>query len=109
MSLDNLVNSEQLSMLTKVLNSYCEEAGIPIGHPAREHFGRRLMSLFQSGIIDPGALKAKMNAGYEDWLGEIGATGSFIPPKLSSDDQLVGDNILPGSDRRGRQAIRLRH
>jgi hypothetical protein len=93
-------------MLANVLNDYCDEAGIPEGHPAREHFGRRLMSLFQSGVIEPAQLIAKMNSGYEEWLGEIGATGPFKPPRLSPDDQLVGNNILTGSDRRGRPAAR---
>lgn len=49
-----------------------------------------------------------MNTGYEDRLGEIGAIGPFIPPKLSSEDRLVGDTILPGSDRR-RQASGRHH
>ena len=98
---DGPTTFEQVAMLRTVLNDYCNEAGIPEG-PAKEHFSRRLMSLFQSGIVNPGDLKSQMNSGYEDWLGEIGATGPFIPPKLSSADRLVGDNILPGSDRRGR-------
>ncbi|WP_287318928.1 hypothetical protein [Mesorhizobium sp.] len=104
MSFDDHLDSEQLATLAKVLKDYCTEAGIPKGHPAWEHFGRRLMSLFQSGIHHPDELTSKMNTGYEHWLGEIGATGPFIPPKLSSEDRLVGDNILPGSDRRGRPA-----
>ena len=98
---DGPTNSQQVIMLRNVLNDYCTEAGIPEG-PAKEHFSRRLMSLFQAGIVNPADLKSKMNSGYEDWLGEIGATGPFIPPILSSADHLVGDNILPGSDRRGR-------
>ncbi len=105
MSIDDHLDSEQLATLAKVLKDYCTEAGIPEGHPAWEHFGRRLMSLFQSGIHHPDELTSKMNTGYEDWLGEIGATGPFIPPKLSYEDRLVGDNILPGSDRRGRPAV----
>jgi len=105
MSSDDHLDPEQLAILTKVLNDYCTEAGIPEGHPAWEHFGRRLKSLFQSGIHDPDELVSKMNTGYEDWLGEIGATGPFIPPKLSSEDRLVGDNRLPGSDLRGRPAV----
>ena len=101
---DGPINSQQVIMLRAVLNDYCTEAGIPADHPAKEHFSRRLMSLFQSGIVQPDDLKSKMNDGYEDWLGEIGATGHFTPPKLSDADQLVGNNILPGSDRRGRPA-----
>ncbi|WP_287319885.1 hypothetical protein [Mesorhizobium sp.] len=89
MSFDDHLDSEQLATLARVLNDYCTEAGIPKGHPARDHFGRRLISLFRSGIDQPDDLKSKMNAGYEDWLGEIGATGPFIPPKLSSEDRLV--------------------
>ncbi|MER9167681.1 hypothetical protein NKI12_09900 [Mesorhizobium australicum] len=106
MSYDTPIEPEQLSMLTKVLSDYCTEAGIPESHPARDHFARRLMSLFQRGVADAADLKAKMNDGYEEWLGEIGATGPFHPPKLSAEDRLVGDNILPGSDLRGRPAAR---
>jgi len=105
MSYDGPINSQQVMMLRTVLNDYCIEAGVPADHPAREHFSRRLMSLFQSGIVQPDDLKSKMNDGYEDWLGEIGATGHFTPPKLSVADRLVGDNILPGADRRGRPAM----
>ena len=42
---DGSADPQQLAMLTKVLNDYCSEAGIPDGHAAKEHFGRRLMSL----------------------------------------------------------------
>jgi len=105
MSFDDHLDSEQLATLAKVLNAYCTEAGIPEGHPAWQHFGRRLMSLFQSGIHHPDELTSKMNTGYEDWLGEIGATGHFTPPKLSAADRVVGDNRLPGSDLRGRPAV----
>jgi hypothetical protein len=89
------------SMLAKVLNDYCNEAGIPKGHPGRRHFGRQVLKLYSSGVVDPVELKAQMNNGYDDWLGEAGATKRFTPPKLSSEDRLVGDNILTGSDRRG--------
>jgi hypothetical protein len=108
MQFDAWLDSEQLSMLATVLDDYCDKAGIPQDHPAKQHFGRRLLSLFRSGVIEPARLTAKMNSGYEEWLGEIGATGHFKPPKLSSDDQLKGDNILPGSDRRSRPAPRTR-
>jgi len=106
MSHDAPIESEQLSMLADILNAYCNEAGIPEGHPAREHFGRRLISLFQSGVTDASVLRSKMNDGYEEWLGEIGAKGYFHPPKLSAKDRLVGDNILPRSDLRGKSAAR---
>ncbi|BCG92279.1 hypothetical protein [Mesorhizobium sp. 131-2-1] len=105
MSGDSPINSQQVMMLRTVLNDYCTEAGIPEGHPAKDHFSRRLLSLFQSGIVQPDVLKSKMNTGYEDWLGEIGATGHFTPPKLSAADRVVGDNRLPGSDLRGRPAV----
>lgn len=108
MQFDASLDSEQLSMLAAVLDDYCDKAGIPQDHPARVHFGRRLLSLFQSGVTEPARLTAKMNSGYEEWLGEIGATGHFKPPKLSSGDQLKGDNILPGSDRRGRPPLKAR-
>ena len=50
MSYDGPINSQQVMMLRTVLNDYCIEAGVPADHPAREHFSRRLMSLFQSEI-----------------------------------------------------------
>lgn len=106
MSFDHPIDSSQLSMIAKVLDDYCTEAGIAKGHPAREHFGRRLMDLFQSGIDQPEDLMSKMNAGYEEWLGETGTVDHFIRPRLSAEDRLVGNNILPGLDRRGRPAVR---
>jgi len=57
MSYDSQIEPEQISMLAMVLNDYCNEAGIPEWHPAREHFGRRLTSLFQSGVVQAGDLK----------------------------------------------------
>ncbi|ESY89713.1 hypothetical protein NKI51_26040 [Mesorhizobium australicum] len=98
--------SAQLSMLARVLSNYCNEAGIPAWHPAKEQFRRRLMILFRSGINQPDDLKAQMNSGYDEWLGEIGATAHLTPPSLSTEDRLVDDNILPRWDLRGRPVPR---
>jgi hypothetical protein len=90
------------SMLAKVLDDYCNEAGIPEGHSGRRHLQRQVLSLYRSGIVDPAELKAKMNDGYDAWLGETGDTGRRMArPRPSAEDRSVGDNILPGSDRRG--------
>jgi hypothetical protein len=92
------------SMLAKVLNDYCNEAGIPAGHPAREYFGRHALSLYNAGVVEPAALKSRMNDGHDAWLGEACLADRFNLPELSALDQLVSNNVLPGSDRRGRPA-----
>ena len=76
-----------------------DAAGQVQPHQGIDRLGARIENIDQ-----PDQLTAKMNTGYEDWLGEIGATGHFTLPELSPADRLVGDNILPGSDRRGRPA-----
>jgi hypothetical protein len=108
MSYGGFADSQQLSMLAKVLSDYCAKAGIPEGHAARDQFGRRLMDLFKSGIDQPDQLNSQMNTGYDEWLGEIDAPDHFTPPKLSTIDRLADDNILPGSELRGRPAVENR-
>ncbi len=70
------MDSEQLLLLTKVLDDYCCRAGIAVGHPARERLGRRIVELFQSGIHDPDELLPALNCGYDEWLGEVGLPSS---------------------------------
>lgn len=76
MAFKGSVDPKRLSLLTKVLNDYCCQAGIAVGHPARERLGRRIVELFQSGIHNPDELLGALNSGYEKWLGEVGLPSS---------------------------------
>ncbi|UVK46416.1 hypothetical protein BPNPMPFG_002059 [Mesorhizobium sp. AR07] len=64
-------DSDQLSILAKVLDDYCRQAGIAAGHPARERLGRRAMELFQDGMDKSAELLAALNSSYDEWLGEV--------------------------------------
>ncbi|QKD16209.1 hypothetical protein [Mesorhizobium sp. NZP2077] len=65
------VDSNQLSILAKVLDEYCRQARIGAGHAARERLGRRVMELFQGGMDKSAELHVAMNACYAEWLGEV--------------------------------------
>ncbi|MFA6155571.1 hypothetical protein [Mesorhizobium sp.] len=69
-------DSDQLSVLAKVLDEYCVQGGIVAGHPARQRLGRRVMELFQSGMDKPEDLLASLNSSYDEWLGEVGLPSS---------------------------------
>jgi hypothetical protein len=72
MAFKGSVDPKRLSLLTKVLNDYCCQAGIAVGHPARERLGRRIVQLFQSGIHNPdellGALIRLRKMARRSWL-----------------------------------------
>jgi hypothetical protein len=70
-------DSGQLSVLAKVLDEYCRQAGIVAGHPARERLGRHVMELFKGGMDDPTELLAALNSSYDEWLGEVDLPSSF--------------------------------
>ena len=71
MILNGSADSDQLSILAKVLDGYCHQAGIAAGHPARERLGRRVMELFQGGMDKSEELLAALNSSYDEWLGEV--------------------------------------
>lgn len=56
------VDAQQLSTLRNILNDYCELAGVPGEHPAREKLAQRLMTLFGEGIDDPGDIKRELDS-----------------------------------------------
>ncbi|WP_192257259.1 hypothetical protein [Mesorhizobium silamurunense] len=76
MALNGSADSEQLSLLTNVIDDYCCQAGIAVGHPARGRLGRRIVELFQGGIHNPDELLSALNSGYDEWLGEVGRPSS---------------------------------
>lgn len=69
-------DSDQLSVLSTVLDKCCLQAGIAAGHPARERLGRRVIELFQAGMDQPEDLLASLNSSYDEWLGEVGLPSS---------------------------------
>ena len=55
------VDGQLLTTLRKILNDYCELAGVPGTHPAREQLGRRLMTLLGEGIDTPAEIKHELD------------------------------------------------
>lgn len=54
-------DAEQLAALTRILDEYCEQAGVDGTHPGREHLARRLIALFSGGIDSPGDIKMALD------------------------------------------------
>jgi hypothetical protein len=90
MTFNGSADSEQLSLLAKVLDDYCFQAGIAAGHPARERLGRRVVELFQSGMNEPDELLSALNSGYDEWLGEVG-----LPSSSSEHAALLASDTAP--------------
>jgi hypothetical protein len=61
MTLRGIADAEQLATLTRILDDYCEQAGIEGSHPAREHLARRLIALFSGGIDSPDDIKMALD------------------------------------------------
>ena len=89
MTFNGSADSDQLSIISKVLDDYCRQAGIAAGHPARERLGRRVMELFQGGMDKAEDLPAAMNASYDEWLGEVDLPSSSLQQAAlwADDDQ----------------------
>lgn len=54
-------DAQQLATLTRILDDYCELAGLPGLHPAREQRGHRLMALFGAGIDGSDEIKSELD------------------------------------------------
>ena len=61
MTLRGSADDKQLATLTRVLDEYCEQAGIEGSHPAREHLARRLIALFSGGIDSPDDIRMALD------------------------------------------------
>jgi hypothetical protein len=57
----------QLTTLTRILDDYCEQAGIQGSHPAREHLARRLMELFGRGVDNPDQVRMALDSASNGW------------------------------------------
>lgn len=64
----------QLATLTRILDEYCEQAGIEGSHPAREHLARRLIALFSGGIDSQDEIWMALDLASKDWHGSSGAS-----------------------------------
>ena len=69
MTFRGTADEKQLATLTKILDDYCEQAGIEGSHPAREHLARRLIALFSGGIDSPDDIRMAIDSIAEDWRG----------------------------------------
>jgi len=60
-------DDQQLATLTRILDEYCEQAGIEGSHPAREHLARRLIALFSGGIDSPVDIRMALDSAPNGW------------------------------------------
>jgi hypothetical protein len=67
MTYRGMADDQQLATLTRILDEYCEQAGIEGSHPAREHLARRLIALFTGGIDDPDYIKRDLDSVSNGW------------------------------------------
>ena len=61
MTLRGSADDKQLATLTRILDEYCEQAGIEGSHPTREHLARRLIALFSGGIDSPDDIRMALD------------------------------------------------
>ena len=73
MILQGISDAEQLATLTKILDEYCEQAGMPGTHPAREHLARRLIALFSGGIDSPDDIRMALDGVARDFHADLRA------------------------------------
>jgi hypothetical protein len=67
MTFRGIADAEQLATLTRILDDYCEQAGIEGSHPAREHLARRLIALFTGGIDSPDDIRMALDVASKGW------------------------------------------
>ena len=68
-----IADAEQLATLTRILDEYCEQAGMEGTHPAREHLARRLIALFSGGIDSPDDIKMALDRSATDFHTDLRA------------------------------------
>ena len=67
MTIRGIADADQLATLTRILDDYCEQAGMEGTHPAREHLARRLIALFSGGIDSPDDIRMALDSISKDW------------------------------------------
>jgi hypothetical protein len=71
MTLRGIADAEQLATLTRILDDYCEQAGMEGSHPAREHLARRLFALFSGGIDSPDDIRMALDSISKDFQTDL--------------------------------------
>jgi len=71
-----IADETQLATLTRILDDYCEQAGMEGSHPAREHLARRLIALFSGGIDSPDDIRMALDSIAKDIKPAAGASQS---------------------------------
>jgi hypothetical protein len=71
MTLRGIADAEQLATLTRILDDYCEQAGMEGSHPAREHLARRLIALFSGGIDSPDDIRMALDSISKDFQTDL--------------------------------------
>lgn len=59
---NGIADPDQLSMLVRVLDNYCSQAGLLLHSPEREHIAATIMALYEGGMTDEGRLAAALPA-----------------------------------------------
>jgi hypothetical protein len=57
---NGIADPDQLSMLVRVLENYCSQAGILEHSPEREHIAATIMALYEGGMADEARLAAAL-------------------------------------------------
>ena len=67
MTIRGSADEKQLATLTRILDDYCEQAGIEGSHPAREHLARRLIALFSGNVDSPDDIRMALDSASNGW------------------------------------------
>jgi hypothetical protein len=62
MAFNGIADADQLTILTKLLDASCFEAGIAANDPAKQLLVKRIMALFNDGMQNPGDIKESLKA-----------------------------------------------
>ena len=73
MTFRGIADAQQLATLTRILDEYCEQAGMEGTHPAREHLARQLIALFSGGIDSPDDIKMALDGIAKDFRSDLRA------------------------------------
>jgi hypothetical protein len=71
MTLRGTADAEQLATLTRILDEYCEQAGMEGTHPAREMLARRLIALFIGGMDSPDDFRMALDRISKDFQADL--------------------------------------
>jgi hypothetical protein len=62
-----IASGPQLAELTKLLEDYSKEVGIENNAPARDRLAKRIMDLFNEGVMKPEDIKRNLDSSPNHW------------------------------------------